>query len=227
MATITKGNFDFLTTLGENNNRDWFEANKKTYQNYHEETVQFAESVLLEARKHDNIETPTGKKCLYRIYRDTRFSKDKTPYKTHWGGILKRATKSLRGSYYFHIQPGNCFAAGGFWGPSSEDMKRIRSEFDIDGAEMREILSSESFVSNFGSLLGDQVKSAPRGFSKDHKNIDLLRYKQFLVKKDFTDQEALQSDFHLKINETFLAMRPLFDYMSDVLTTDMNGESIL
>lgn len=225
--SITKENFHFLNQLKDNNNRDWFEMNKKTYQKYHLETCQFAEDVLSEMRKHDQIETASGKKSLYRIYRDTRFSKDKTPYKTHWGGILKRATKANRGSYYFHIEPGNSFIAGGFWGPNGDDMKRIRAEFDIDGSELREILASENFQQHFGTLLGKQVKTAPRGFDKDHKNIDLLRYKQFLVKKDVTDKEVLSENYHQQVAETFMAMRPFFDYMSDVLTTDLNGESIL
>ena len=224
---ISKSNIDFLKKLSNNNNRDWFHENKETiYQSALENSIEFADSLLAEMNKHDNIETPTGKKSLYRIYKDTRFSKDKTPYKTHWGGYFKRATNDLRGGYYFHIEPGNCFIGGGFWNPNPEDLKRIRIELAADGSELRKIIGSKQFVDTFGQLDGNKVKTAPKGFSKDHKNIDLLRYKQFLISKKFTEKEMLDKDFYKVANQVFKNMRPFFDYMSEVLTTDENGESL-
>jgi len=225
--SIAKSNIDFLKKLSKNNNRDWFHENKATiYQAALDNTIEFADSLLSEMKKHDNIDTPTGKKSLYRIYKDTRFSKDKTPYKTHWGGYFKRATNQLRGGYYFHIEPGNCFIGGGFWNPNPEDLKRIRVELAADGSELRKIIGSKKFIDTFGQLEGNQVKTAPKGFPKDHRNIDLLRYKQFLIAKKFTEKEMLSKDFHLKANEVFENMRPFFDYMSEVLTTDENGEPL-
>ena len=224
---ISKSNIDFLKQLSKNNNRDWFQANKATaYQSALDNTIAFADCLLSEMKKHDNIETVTGKKSLYRIYKDIRFSKDKTPYKTHWGGYFKRATNQLRGGYYFHLQPGNCFVGGGFWNPNPEDLKRIRVELAADGSELRKIIGSKNFIDTFGQLDGNQVKTAPKGFSKEHENIDLLRYKQFLVSKKFTEKEMLAKDFYKEANKVFKNMRPLFDYMSEVLTTDENGESL-
>lgn len=224
---ISKSNIDFLKQLSKNNNRDWFQANKaNAYQSALDNTIAFADCLLLEMKKHDNIETVTGKKSLYRIYKDIRFSKDKTPYKTHWGGYFKRATNHLRGGYYFHIQPGNCFVGGGFWNPNPEDLKRIRVELAADGSELRKIIRSKNFIGTFGQLDGNQVKTAPKGFSKEHENIDLLRYKQFLVSKKFTEKEMLAKDFYKEANKVFENMRPFFDYMSEVLTTDENGESL-
>jgi uncharacterized protein (TIGR02453 family) len=227
MAAISKDNISFLKKLGKNNDRDWFQENKAEYERQHEEMILFADELLGLMNQHDNIETISGKKSLNRIYRDVRFSKDKSPYKTHWGGGLKRATKQLRGGYYFHIQPGgNSFIGGGFWSPDKDDLLRIREEIATDASEMREIITSKDFVDTFGTLDGEQLKSAPKGFDKEHKDIDLLRYKQFIFGKNFSDEEVLAEDFAQVANETFKKMRPFFDLMSEILTTDSNGTPI-
>jgi uncharacterized protein (TIGR02453 family) len=224
---ISKNDFNFLNKLEKNNDRDWFTANKEEYQSSHESLVAFADAVLEKLNRHDVIETLNGKKSLYRIYRDVRFSKDKAPYKTHWAGGYKRATAERRGGYFFHIAPNNgSFVAGGFWAPSKEDLQRIREEIAVDGQEMRDVLANNNFTKTFGGLVGEQLKSAPKGFAKDHKAIDLLRFKQFVFSKNFTDEEVLSPNFADKVDQTFKAMRPFFDYMSDVLTTDINGEKI-
>ncbi|MGV6861708.1 MAG: DUF2461 domain-containing protein [Putridiphycobacter sp.] len=227
MATIKKENIDFIKALKKNNNRDWFLEHKAEYESNRENIIQFADELLQLLNQHDQIETPTGKKALYRIYRDIRFSKDKTPYKTQWSGSFSRATKLLRGGYYFHIEPNNSFIGGGFWNPNPKDLKRIRANILEFGDELRTIIKSEEFCSHFGELQGEQLKTAPKGFDKEHPQIDLLRYKQFLVMKRFSDKEVLQSDFANKVNETFKAMRPFFNYMSEALTTDQNGELIV
>ncbi len=224
---ISKSDFNFITELKKNNNRDWFTANKGTYQASLDNIISFADEVLVKLNRHDVIETLNGKKSLFRIYRDVRFSKDKSPYKTHWAGGYKRASKERRGGYYFQIAPNNnTFIAGGFWAPNKDDLQRIREEIAVDDQELREILNDKTFVKTFNSLIGEQLKSAPKGFDKDHKAIDLLRFKQFIFTKNFSDEEVLSANFADKVDETFKAMRPFFDYMSDVLTTDINGESI-
>jgi uncharacterized protein (TIGR02453 family) len=169
-AVIPASSIEFLKLVKKNNNREWFNKNKSRYQEEHEHIIAFADALLLEMNKHDVIETPSGKKSLHRIYRDTRFSKEKTPYKTNWSGSFKRATKARRGGYYFHIEPGNSFIAGGFWGPEPNDLKRIRDEFAYDAAPMKKILKSKNFISNFGTLRGEQLKTAPKGFgAKDEE----------------------------------------------------------
>ncbi|SFO29094.1 TIGR02453 family protein [Chitinophaga sp. YR627] len=225
-AVVTKSVFDFLNKLKNNNNREWFNANKDTYLGELDIVEQFAEGLLQELKAHDEIETLSGKDSLYRIYRDTRFSNDKTPYKQHLAGSFKRATKYRRGGYYFHIEPGNTFVAGGFWGPSTEDLRRIRDEIAFDPAPLRKILKAKTFVSTFGGLQGEQLKKAPKGFDPAHEGIDLLRYKQFILKKDFPDEVVLSGQFLKEMNSAFKQMRPFLDYMSDVLTTDINGESL-
>jgi uncharacterized protein (TIGR02453 family) len=228
MAQILASNIKFLTDLEKNNNRDWFTENKKRYETEHEQIIAFADALLAKMNEHDVIETPTGKKSLFRIYRDVRFSKNKAPYKTHWSGGFTRATKQRRGGYYFHIQPGGqSFIGGGFWDPNKEDLQRIREEIATDASEIRAILADPTFVSTFDGLQGEQLKTSPKGFDKDHPAIDLLRYKQFIFSKNFSDEEVLKPGFLEEVNQTFKAMRPFFDYMSDVLTTDSNGEPIV
>lgn len=224
---LSVSNLDFLKQLKKNNNRDWFNNNKERYLKELADIETFADALLLEMNKHDVLETETGKKSLFRIYRDTRFSKDKIPYKTNWAGGFQRATKKRRGGYYFHIESGNSFVAGGFWGPEPHDIKRIRDEFANDATPLRKILKSKSFVSTFGEMQGDQVKNAPKGYDIANPAIDLLRYKQYILKRDFTDKEIMADDFLKQVNDTFKKMRPFLDYMTDVLTTDLNGVSIV
>lgn len=223
-ARIPASSLDYLEILKENNDRDWFNEHKDRYLKEYESIEHFAEALLQELRSHDVIETASGKKSLHRIYRDTRFSKDKTPYKTNWSGGYKRATALRRGGYYFHIEPGNSFVAGGFWAPNTEDLKRIREDISSDPELLREIINSKPFKATFGSLQGEQLKTTPKGFEATDEAIDLLRYKQFLLVRKFTDDEVLSASFLKEADQTFKNMRPFFDYMSDVLTTDANGE---
>ncbi len=177
--------------------------------------------------QHDQISTPSGKKSLYRIFRDVRFSKDKSPYKHHWAGGLARATAHKRGGFFYSIEPGNTFVAGGFFGPSPEDLLLIRKQIEIDSSPLRKVISSKNFKNYFGQLDGAQLKTAPKGFPKDHEEIDLLRYKSFIVRHDFTDEQALDPNFAQELTKVLTLMLPFFDVMTEYLTTDLNGISLL
>lgn len=225
MSRIIPSNLTFLNKLKNHNDRDWFNANKEEFQQEQAVVTAFAEALLQDLNTHDVIETPSGAKSVYRIYRDTRFSKDKTPYKTHWSGSFKRSGKHRRGGYYFHIEPGNTFIGGGFWGPNANDLKLIREDLSFDPAPMRKILNSPSFIATFEKLQGEQLKTSPKGFDAQDEAIDLLRYKQFLVLRKFSDEEVLSEDFLKLAGETFKNMRPFLDHMSEVLSTDINGLS--
>jgi uncharacterized protein (TIGR02453 family) len=226
-TSIPASVFEFLTDIKNNNNREWFAENKKRYQDQHELVVSFADALIDKMQTVDSIETPSGKKSIFRIYKDVRFSKDKSPYKINIGGHMSRATKYLRGGYYFHIEPGNCFVGGGFWSPSPEDLKHIREQIAADPEPLRAILASKEFTFHFGELQGEKLKSAPKGFDKNHPAIDLINYKQFLISKKLTDKEVMSDNYLETLFETFKAMRPFFDYMSEILTTDLNGELIV
>ncbi|GAB5563323.1 MAG: DUF2461 domain-containing protein [Winogradskyella sp.] len=221
---IPKETFTFFKKLSKNNNRDWFNDHKPEFKAI-EAQVKSSYNYLGELmEEHDQIE----KIKLFRIYRDVRFSKNKIPYKTHFGGSYTRKKPELRGGYYMHIQPNNeSFIATGFWEPNKEDLFRIRKEFEMDDSEMREILNDETFKSTWGNFVGDELKTAPKGFDKEHPAIDLIRKKQFIFIKKYTDKEVLATNFLEDVNSSFKIIRPYFDYMSDVLTTNLNGESLL
>jgi len=184
----------------------------------------FYNSVFEDLNKHDVVD----KVKVFRIYRDVRFSKDKTPYKTHFGGSFHRKKPELRGGYYVHIQPNDeSFLATGFWEPNKDDLFRIRKEFEMDDQEIRAIINDKSFKSIWGDFVGDEVKTAPKGFSKEHPAIDLIKKKQFIFVRKFKDKDVISHNFIKDINTSFKAIRPYFDYMSDVLTTNLNGESLI
>ncbi|MEP7373564.1 MAG: DUF2461 domain-containing protein [Chitinophagaceae bacterium] len=225
--SLSRSSFDFLKDLSKNNNREWFNKNKERYIREYGNMIAFASALLQEMKKHDTIETTSGKDALFRIYRDTRFSKDKTPYKTCWAGSFKRATKKLRGGYYFQIEPGGSLAAGGFFSPSPADLLRIRQDMDWNYTDWKKLLSGKIMANTFGELKGETVITAPKGFSKDNHAIELLRHKQFYFERKFSDKEVLSNDFLKELNQTFRNLRPWFDYMSEVLTTDLNGVSVI
>lgn len=223
IQSVQPSSLAFLKLLKENNERDWFNANKIAFQKEQVLIEEFAQHLLDLMNTHDVIETPSGKKSLYRIYRDTRFSNDKTPYKTHWSGSFKRAGKQRRGGYYFHIESGNSFVAGGFFGPSPQDLKLIRENIAFDAVPLREILKDKAFITSFEHLKGEQLKTTPKGFDAEHTDIDLLRYKQFLLVHHFSDKEVFKADFAVNCSQIFKNMRPFLNYMTEILTTDVNG----
>ncbi|MEO8148780.1 MAG: DUF2461 domain-containing protein [Bacteroidia bacterium] len=226
-AIISKSDFDFLKDLSKNNDREWFLKNKNRYEQAHENIIAFADVLFEEMQRHDNIETKSGKASLFRIYRDVRFSNDKSPYKNYWAGRFKRATKKLRGGYYFQIEPGKSLAAGGFFAPNPADTLRIRTDMNLNFKEWKKILSNKKLKETFGVMQGEKITTAPKGFSKDDPAIELIRYKQFYFEHHFTDKEVLDKNFVKQLNETFKTLRPYFDYMSEVLTTDLNGISLM
>ncbi|WP_374464870.1 DUF2461 domain-containing protein [Chryseobacterium sp.] len=214
--------FEFLSHLKENNNREWFARHKSEYDVIVKENKVLFTQIYHELQEHDQLKGMH----IFRIYNDVRFSKNKAPYKTNFGVGYSRSKPMLRGGYYIQLEPGNSFVGGGFWGPEAKDLLRIRKEFEISSKEIEKIISDTTFIKYFGELKGDAVKTAPRGFDKNHPAIDLIRKKQFLVMRKFTDKEVLSDSFHKEAIQTLLAMRSFFDYMSEVLTTDMNGEPL-
>jgi len=215
--------FEFLKQVKENNNREWFAQNKSSYELIAKANKSFFNQIYTEFQKHDSLEGFH----IFRIYKDVRFSKDKSPYKTNFGASYSRTKPNLRGGYYIHLEPGNSFVGGGFWNPNTEDLLRIRKEFEMDTTEINRIMSDQVFMNYFGTIKGeDGVKTAPRGFDKNHPDIDLIKKKQFVVMRKFSDKEVYSDDLSKQVITTFLAMRPFFDYMSEVLTTDLNGESL-
>lgn len=225
-STIKESTLDFLLKLSRNNNREWFNRHKGGYIQAKENLELFLDALIAKMNMHDEIETPSGKKCLYPVYKDVRFSKDKVPYNSFFSGYLRRAKPLLRGGYFIWIGPGCSRVACGFSYPNPADLKRIRLDISDNYAEWNKLLSLKSIRANFGKMQGAQVKTSPRGFSSDHPAIELLRFKQYWFEHRFSDQEVLATDFLGIVNSKFKSIRPFFDYMSEVLTTDLNGELI-
>jgi uncharacterized protein (TIGR02453 family) len=220
---LTKEVLEFLDRLHKNNNREWFAENKKEFQDNEQIARSFFSSVYKGLENQDAVE----KLQIFRIYRDVRFSKDKSPYKKFLSAWFSRTRPYNRGSYYIHVEPGASFVEGGFWEPNADDLMRIRKEFEHDDTEIRSILNDKVFVSYFNKLEGEELKTAPKGFDKAHPAIDIIRKKQFLITRKFTDKEVVHKNFEKEVLATFAAMRPFLDYMSEVLTTNINGESLL
>ncbi len=223
MASIKKSTLDFLKDISKNNHKEWFDENKSLYLAAKLNMEEFMQEALTGLSSSDTL---TGFK-VYRIYRDVRFSKDKTPYKTYLHAYLERQGAERRGGYWVGIEPGNTQIGGGFYGPEKDDLMRLRKEFEADGSSLKKILNDPLFKSTYNELRGERLKTAPKGFDKEHEHIDLLRMKQFYAMKSFTDKEVLSPDFVSDVVKTHEALRPFFDYMSDVLTTDSNGRSLL
>ena len=221
---IEKSTLKFLKDLSKNNNREWFKSNKDRYDMAHANMKGLVESIEVELNKVDMIE----KRKVFRIYRDVRFSKDKTPYKNHFGGSFTRATAARRGGYFLGIQPGGkSMIAGGFWSPDSKDLKRVREEIALDDTEFRKTITSKKFKDLFGRLEGDALKNIPRGFDKESKAGDLLKMKQYLCYRPLTDQEVTDPSLINNVVKTYKGMLPFFNFMSSVLTTNLNGESLI
>ena len=211
-----------MDDLKDNNNRPWFTENKPRYQIAQKNLKTFLEDVEKEMNTHDRIE----KTKLFRIYRDVRFSKDKTPYNSHWSMSLSREKPYLRGGYYIRINSEGCMLACGFWNPNSSDMAIIRGNIDQNSEPMRKAINATGVVSTFGKIGGETVKTAPKGYSKTHPDIDLIRHKQFIFSTSFDREMLFQKDFAKLVSSSFRKVRPFFDYMSDILGHNLNGEPL-
>ncbi|GEQ86343.1 TIGR02453 family protein [Patiriisocius marinistellae] len=221
---IPKESFIFLNNLKKNNHRDWMLENKKEYLANEKILKSFYTEIQQGLNKSDEI----AKQKIFRINRDIRFSKNKTPYNVHRSVSWSRAGAQRRGGYYLRLEPGNSLMAGGFFAPEPADLLRIRKEFEMDASEIKQILNYKEFDKAFSGFNQDnRVKTAPKGFSKEDPNIELLRLKSYVVRHKFTDAEVFAENFSEKVLYHYQLLRPFFDYMSEVLTTDLNGESLL
>lgn len=214
--------YTFLKKLEKNNNREWFNEHKAEFDTAKAEADLIFNAIYQELSKKEELEPLK----IYRIYRDVRFSNDKTPYKNHFSAQTGRKKPYNRGGIYIQFQPNNCFIGVGFWGPERGDLLRIRKEIEASD-ELQKIVTSKAIQKEFREIVGEEVKSAPKGFSKEHERINLLRKKQYLFIKNFTEEETLAKDFPQKVAKSVLILQPFLDYMTEILTTDANGESLV
>lgn len=208
---------DFLKELSANNNRDWMHDNKALYQSAKEEFIAFVSQLLPKLIDFDNgLDGLEVKKCIFRINRDIRFSHDKSPYKKNFGAFMvEGGKKSGNAGYYLHLEPNNnSFIAGGVYGPDSDRLAKVRQEIDYNPEELKRVVENPSFVKQFGALKGESLKRPPKGYPKDHPNIDLLKMKSFLVMHPVNDQTVLNEKFLQQAAGIFKEIQPLNEYLN-------------
>lgn len=220
MNVIYKPTLDFLSDIKLNNYREWFQKNRNRYEDARINFESFVQAVIDEISVFDPIlKGLEAKSCMYRINRDIRFSNDKTIYKSHLGAFIVRGGKNngdrLAG-YYVHVEPGgNSMVAGGAYVPPTPWLTAIREKIDDKGEDLVKILKNKDLVRIFGEIEGEKLKSAPKGYPKDHPYIEYLKLKSFLVTKIFTDKEVLNREWFGKVLEACRAMKPLNDFLND------------
>ena len=216
---IDKRTISFLEQLEQNNDRDWFQEHKSWYEESREDFKGFVQDVRKELIGADDLE----KVKIYRIYRDLRFTADKTPYKTHFAAHFTRKGKYRRGGFYLQISPKEVFVGGGFWNPNKDDLGYIREGIANDPTTLREALAHQEVTSRFQELSGSELKTAPRGVDRDHPQIDLLRKKQFTLVRKYAAQSVYQKDFDEQVAADYEAMIPVFQVLTEYLIYDLNG----
>ncbi len=217
---LTKETLDFLKKLSKNNNREWFQANKKAFDAAQDNMTAFAGYLIGEIGKFDNaIASIDPKSCVFRIYRDVRFSKDKSPYKTNLGAYISPGgRKSMQPGYYFHLEPGQSFVAGGKHIPDGAETLKIRNAIAKNTSEFLKIVEKKSFLDTFGELRGDALKSAPKGFDPDHKAIEYLKLKEFMAWTEFKSDKVLtNAAFPKNLVKTMKEMYPLISFLRKAL----------
>ena len=218
MAQLSKDTFRFLKDLEAHNDRDWFKANKNRYDDIKDTFLHFlAEMIDRIAEFDSSVSGLDPKKCMMRIHRDIRFSKDKSPYNLHISGHIVgggRKNEHGRAGYYVRLVAGKSILAGGAYLPPSAWMKTIRKEIEENGDDLRAIIQDERFKKYFGEIEGDQLKTAPRGYPKDHPEIDLLRYKSLLAVHNCTNKQVLGVDFTDYALDVFRAMQPFDAFLN-------------
>lgn len=217
MPQINKSTLTFLKNLKKNNNRDWFNENKSKYE---EARTNFEELISELVNQIAKFDPPVGnvnpRKAIFRIYRDTRFSKDKTPYKINLGAHLSPHAAQLhdRAGYYIHIEPGKSFLAGGAYLPPSDWLNAIRYEINRNSKEFKKIINGKTFRTYFGELEGEKLKTAPKDYPIDHPEIELLKFKSFLAVHKLTDKEVLSPKFINHTVKLFKALNPFDNFLN-------------
>lgn len=212
----------FLSQLKKNNNKAWFDAHRIQYEAARTDFSNFIQLVIEALQKSDpTITGLTSKDCLFRINRDIRFSKDKSPYKTNFGAIIKKGgRKSIYAGYYFHCSPGESFAGGGLWIPEATELKKVRQEIDYNTEEFHKIIKNRSFKRIYGDLYqNDDIKlsTMPKGYAVTHPAIEYLKLKSFIAEASFTNEELLKSSLHKKTLAAFQTLQPLIEFLNNSL----------
>lgn len=213
---LQKSTIQFLKQLEKNNNREWFNKNKHLYEAARADYDGFVDALIQAISKFDSsVKGLKAKDCTFRIYRDVRFSKNKAPYKDHFGAYLAEGgRKSMKPGYYIHLQPGKSFLAGGAYQPESAVLNAIRQEIDYNLKEFQGILKSKAFSRYFKKLEGETVKTTPKGYDKDHVAIAYLKHKDFLAMHALKDDQIMAKNAVSYVTKGFQVMKPFNDFLA-------------
>jgi len=213
--------FEFLTDLNQNNNREWFNKNKNRYQEAHEQFRELAGSIISGISSFDpGLDGIDAKQSVFRIYKDVRFSKDKSPYKTHFGcWMTKGGRKSTDAGYYFHLEPGKSFAAAGVWMPPAEQLKLIREEILYKPEAYLEIVNKLEEKKKYErGGMEDMLKKGPAGFPKDFKYIEELKYKHHVFSRYYKDSQLEGPKLVSMLTEDYSGLFPLVAYLNHAMS---------
>ena len=206
----------FLSALKKNNNKDWFDKHRDEYLAAKENMEIVVGQIIKEIGKYDKaILSLPPKSCVFRIYKDVRFSKDKTPYKSNMGASINEGGKKAVGpGYYLHIEPGNSFIAGGMWMPPADEIKKIRQEIDYNPKPLKKVLNNPTFKKYFGGMSPEhKLKTTPKGYDKEHPEIELLRFNSFIVWHKIPDKIITSKSFVKEVAKGGKIMKPFLDYL--------------
>jgi uncharacterized protein (TIGR02453 family) len=214
---LQRSTLKFLKDLRQNNNKPWFDENKTQYQQAREDFESLTQQLIDGlARMDPAMEALKVKDCVFRIYKDVRFSKDKTPYKTNMGAYFaKGGKKSPYAGYYFQLEPGgNSFVAGGLWMPEAPMLKKVRQEIDYNFGEFQGIVGQKDFIRVFGKVNGDSLKTAPQGYHEDNPAIAYIKLKSLVVNAGITDEETIQPTLVRELLKRFTVMQPFINFLN-------------
>jgi uncharacterized protein (TIGR02453 family) len=212
MTSISKDTFHFLKQIKLNNNRPWFEKNRPMYEKARGEYLVFISSLLTGIHKIEAIPEKEPVKYIHRIYRDIRFSKDKTPYKSHFSSLIDRGPEHRNCPVYIQIQPGRSMFGGGIWDPSAETLKKIRQEIDYNAMGLKKVINSRVFLQYFGKISGAKLTRPPKGYDADNASVEFLKFKQLYVERFFDDDLVLSKHLVPEMIKTYKAALPFFGF---------------
>ena len=216
-STITRETFNFFKQIEENNNKPWFEKNRPAYEAAKANFLEFMGDLIPKIKQIDQIVDKDLKKYASRINRDVRFSKDKSPYKNSISALIERELDYKKCPFYIHIQPSGSFIGGGVYQPEPALLKRVRQEIDYNSSELHKIIGKQSFKDKFGKITGDSLVRPPKGYEEDNPNIELLKLKFYIVRKDFSDEEVMSPDFANRIAELYREAIPFFEFLDNAI----------
>jgi uncharacterized protein (TIGR02453 family) len=218
---LKKSTLGFLKKLKKNNNREWFNENKHLYLDAKADFEIFVYELIREVSLFDDsIALLEPKDCIFRIYKDVRFSKDKNPYKTNLGAVIQQGgKKSPLAGFYFHVQPGEMFIASGVWMPDAERLLKIRRAIAGNYKEFVSIVKSKEFVRNFKDIEGDKLKTAPKGFDKEHPGAEYLKLKSFVAYRSIDEDEVFKKDIIKKAAKMFKSLQPFNEFLNRAITS--------